>query len=472
MRRWAVLFSVAFFLLNVPAAGAESPASTAEDRAGLEVTVYNVSLGLVKDQREVSVPAGESELKFMNVASWVNPASVRIRSITDPESLSVLEQNFEYDLLSPEKLMEKYVGKEVRIVTKNPYTDKEEVVTATILSVNNGVVLRIGDEITFGYEGRMIFPSVPENLISRPTLVWLLSNTLDTGKQVIEVAYLTEGIAWSADYVLTLAGGEDEAGLAGWVTIDNQSGATYEDARVKLVAGDVARVQDDQLMAFAMERKALRADEDQFAERAFFEYHLYTLGRTTTIKDNQEKQISLLSAEGIPLRKEYVYRGAVQYYTSRYRQLESDKKVGVYVEFENREEDNLGMPLPAGTVRLYKADHEGSLQFLGEDSIDHTPRDETVRVKVGEAFDVKGSRKQTDWEKLGSTVFEAAFEVTLRNRKEEDIVVKVMEPIPGDWKMIDASHDYEKEDAFTVAFELPVEAGGETVLSYRVRMKF
>jgi hypothetical protein len=417
MRRWAVLFSVAFFLLKASAAGAESPVSTSEDISGLEVTVYNVSLGLVKDQREVALRGGESELKFMNVASWIIPASVRIRSIIDPESLSVLEQNFEYDLLSPEKLMEKYVGKEVRIVTKNPYTDKEEVVTATILSVNNGVVLRIGDEITFGYEGRMIFPSVPENLISRPTLVWHLRNTLDTGKQVIEVAYLTSEIRWSADYVLTLAEGEEEAGLAGWVTIDNQSGATYENARVKLVAGDVGRVGEEPVMGFAMERKALRADAEQFVERAFFEYHLYTLGRTTTIKDNQEKQISLLSAERIPLRKEYVYRGAAQYYTSRYRQLESDKKVGVHIEFENREEDNLGMPLPAGTVRLYKADHEGSLQFLGEDSIDHTPKDETVRVKVGEAFDVKGSRRQVEWEKLGSVVFEAAFEVTTSLRR-------------------------------------------------------
>jgi hypothetical protein len=472
MRRWPVLFFVTLFFLNVPVARAESPASSSADRTGLEVTVYNENLGLVKDQRDVALPRGESELKFMNVAEWINPASVRIRSITDPESLSVLEQNFEYDLLSPEKLMEKYVGKEVRIVTRNPYTDKEEVVTATILSVNNGAVLRIGDEITFGYEGRMIFPSVPENLISRPTLVWLLSNALDTGRQVIEVAYLTEGIWWRADYVLTLSEGEEEAGLGGWVTINNESGAAYEDAGVKLVAGDVARVREEPQLAFALERKAMRADEKQFAERAFFEYHLYTLGRTTTIKNNQEKQIRLLSAEGIPLRKEYVYRGAVQYYTSRYRQLESDKKVGVYIEFENREEDRLGMPLPAGTVRLYKADHEGSLQFLGEDSIDHTPRDETVRVKVGEAFDVKGSRKQTDWEKLGSGVFEAAFEVTIKNHKEEDIVVKVIEPIPGDWRMLDASHDYEKEDAFNVSFELPVEARGEITLAYRVRMKF
>jgi len=409
----------------------------------------------------------------MDVASQIIPASVHIKSIIDSGSLLVLEQNYEYDLLNPQKLLDKYVGKDVKLYYKNPYTEREEIVTATLLSNNGGPIFKIGNDITFGHPGRIIFPGVPENLISKPTLVWLLDNSL-TSAQKVEASYLTNGINWRADYVLTLNEKDDRADLSGWVTIDNKSGATYTNARLKLVAGDVNRVKDEYEYRDKMLRVAEAAAKaaPQFQEEEFFEYHIYTLQRPSTIKDNQTKQISLITAGDIPVKKELVYYGAKYYYYSQYGEVVSNQKVGVFVEIENKKEYNLGIPLPKGIVRVYKHDSEGSLQFVGEDRIDHTPKDEKVRVKLGDAFDVVGSRKQTDWKKIASDTYEAAFELSLRNHKKEDIMVKVVEPIPGDWTMLSSSHEYTKTEAFTAEFAIPVPKDKEIKLTYRVRMRF
>ncbi len=452
---------------------AQSLSSGQEDQTGVAVTIYNVNLGLVKDQRSIPLPQGQGELKFMDVASQIIPTSVHIKSLADPDSLQVLEQNYEYDLLNPQKLLDKYVGKEVKLYSKNPYTEREEIVTATLLSNNGGPIFRIGDEITYGHPGRIIFPGVPENLISKPTLVWLIENRLKS-RQDIEASYLTNGINWRADYVVTLNEKDTMADLSGWVTIDNKSGATYKNAKLKLVAGDVHRVKDEYEYRDKMMRAAEMAAKaaPQFKEEEFFEYHIYTLQRTSTIKENQTKQISLVTADSIPVRKELLYRGAAYYYYNRYGEAMTNQKVGVFIEIENKKEHNLGIPLPKGTVRVYKKDPEGSLQFVGEDSIDHTPKDEKVRVKLGEAFDVIGSRKQTDWKKIASDTYEAAFEISLRNHKKEDVVVKVIEPIPGDWTMLSASHDHKKTEAFTAEFNITVPKDKEQKLTYRVRMRF
>ncbi len=444
-----------------------------EDQTGIALTIYNVNLGLVKDQRELRMPAGTGELKFMDVASQIIPASVHIKSLVNAGSLQVLEQNYEYDLLNPQKLMDKYVGKEVKLYQKNPYTEREEIVSATLLSNNGGPIFRIGDEVTFGHPGRIIFPGVPENLISKPTLVWLIENSLSS-PQKVEASYLTNGINWRADYVVTLNDKDDKADLSGWVTIDNQSGATYRDAKIKLVAGDVNRVKDQGMYEQRMMKVAAAAAkaEPQFREEEFFEYHIYTLQRQATVKENQTKQISLVNADDIKVKKELVFYGAQYYYRSRYGESISNQKVAAYVEIANRKEDNLGIPLPKGTVRVYKKDGEGSLQFVGEDSIDHTPKDEKVRVKLGDAFDVVGTRKQTDWKKIASDTYEASFEISLRNHKKEDVVVRVVEPIPGDWTMLSASHDYKKTEAFTAEFNIPVQKDKETRLTYRVRIRF
>jgi len=447
--------------------------SSLEDQTGVAVTIYNVNLGLVKDQRSIILPDGSGELKFMDVASQIIPASVYIKSLVNPDSLRVLEQNYEYDLLNPQKLLDKYVAKEVKLYSRNPYTEREEIVTATLLSNNGGPIFRIGDEITFGHPGRIIFPGMPENLISKPTLVWLIENSLRS-PQKVEASYLTNGINWRADYVVTLNDKDTEADLSGWVTIDNKSGAIYKDARLQLVAGDVNRVKDEYEYQDKMMRVAEMAAKaaPQFKEEEFFEYHLYTLQRPSTIKENQTKQISLVTADSVPVRKELLYHGAAYYYHNRYGEAITNQKVGVFVEIENKKEHNLGIPLPKGTVRVYKQDAEGGLQFVGEDSIDHTPKDEKVRVKLGDAFDVVGSRRQTDWKKIASDTYEAAFEISLRNHKKEDVVVKVIEPIPGDWTMLSSSQDYKKSEAFTAEFNIPVPKDKETKITYRVRMRF
>lgn len=449
-------------------------ASGAEDQKGVALTIYNVNLGLVKDQREIRLALGTGELRFMDVASQIIPTSVYIKSLINHNSLQILEQNYEYDLLNPQKLLDKYVGKEVKLYYKNPYTEREEIVSATLLSNNGSPIFKIGNEITFGHPGRVIFPHLPENLISKPTLVWLIENNLSS-TQKVEASYLTNGINWRSDYVVTLNDKDDRADISGWVTIDNKSGAAYKNARLKLVAGDVNRVKDEYEYKNKMLRVAEMAAKPasvQFKEEEFFEYHIYTLQRQATIKDNQTKQISLVKAGSIPVKKELLYYGARYYYYNRHGEAISNQKVGVFVEIANKKEHNLGMPLPKGTVRVYKNDKEGSLQFVGEDSIDHTPKDEKVRIKLGDAFDVVGSRKQTDWKKIAYDTYEAGFEISLRNHKKEDVVVKVVEPIPGDWTMLFSSHAYNKTEAFTAEFNIPVPKDKEVKLTYRVRTRF
>jgi hypothetical protein len=474
------LCSTIFFTASIfnSAFAAENPpqklpvmATTQADQTGVALTVYNVNLGLVKDRRNISLAKGRGELRFMGVAAQIIPASVHIRSLADPESLIVLEQDYEYDLMSPQKLMDKYVGKEVKLYQKNPYTEREEVVSATLLANNNGPIYRIGNEITFNHPGRVIFPSLPESLIAQPTLVWLLENNLSK-PQTVETSYLTSGITWKADYVMTLNEDDTKSDLSGWVTIDNGSGAAYRDATLKLVAGDVNRVLEEQ-PRLMMARKEMTAEAaPQFKEEGFFEYHIYTLKRPSTIKDNQSKQISLFTSEAIPIKKELLLRGANHYYFGRNGEVMSNQKVGVFIEIANRKEERLGIPLPKGKVRVYKQDSEGGMQFIGEDAIDHTAKDEKLRIKVGDAFDVVGSRKQTDWKKTASDTYETAFEINIRNHKQEDVLVRVVEPIPGDWQMLSSSLDYTKGDAHTAEFRVPVKKDGETRLTYRVRMRY
>jgi len=452
---------------------ADQRSSGVEDQTGIEVTVYNSNIGLVKDKRQLRLDKkGIVELRFMDVASKIIPESVSIKPITNPNNFSVLEQNYEYDLLNPMKLVDKYVGKQVKLLSKNPYTDKEEVVTATILSNNdNNPVYKIGNEITFNYPGRIIFPEVPANLISKPTLVWLLDNRV-TSKQDLEVLYLTNGINWRCDYVLVLNNNDTKSDLSGWVTIDNKSGASYNNAVLKLVAGDIHRVKTKRVMeadtAVFMKPTAAPA----FKEEAFFEYHIYTLDRKSTIKQNQTKQISLLSAQDIPVKKEFIYTGRDYYLLNLYRDPIKTGKVGVFIEMANKKENNLGMPLPKGILRVYKYDSQGSLQFVGEDSIDHTPKDEKINIKLGDAFDVVASRVQTGYEKISKNIIEVAFEISLRNHKKEDITVKVIETMTGDWKILESSHEYKKKDAFHITFDVPVKKDKEIKLTYKARVRY
>lgn len=460
------------FAAWLPTAVAATLTSTLADQSQVSLTIYNSNLGLVKDIRMIQVAEGENELRFMDVASQIMPTTVHIKSLTDTASLNVLEQNYEYDLLSPEKLMEKYVGKEVRLLDKNDYTGQEVFTSATLLSTNGTPVYQVGNEIHIGLPGRVILPELPGNLIAKPTLVWLLNST-PAGPQTIEASYLTNAITWQADYVAVLNADDTKADLSGWVSIDNQSGATYTNASLKLVAGDVNRVQPKVMrrQMMAMAEMAAAPPAPQFEEESFFEYHLYSLDRQTTVKDNQSKQMTLLSASDIPITKRLIFEGNQAYYIQSYGSPLPSQKVSVLLEIANAQKNNLGMPLPKGTVRVYKADAQGSLQFIGEDRIEHTPKDETVKIKMGEAFDVVGERRQTQFQRISKTVSEVAWEISLRNHKDEAVTVRVNEPMAGDWEVLSASHQHKKPDAHTLRFEVPIPEDSEVKVSYRVRVQ-
>jgi hypothetical protein len=451
--------------------------TTLNDQTDLSVTVYNSNIALVRDVRTLTLPSGQFRLKLMDIAATVNPATVHFRSLNEPEKLGVIEQNYEYDLLEPAKLLNKYVGKEVtlvRSVIENGSTKREEV-KATLLANNNGPVWKIGNDIvTGGYAESYRFPEVPANLFDRPTLLMSLENS-GSHKQQIEASYLAGNLSWNSDYVLTVERDDKSADLDGWVTLTNNSGTAFHNAKLQLVAGDLNRVpvagaRMEMNMAPAPMAKA-RAD--QFVQENFSEYHLYSLGRKTSVEDKETKQISLLQGSGIPISKRLVVNGQNFYYHNQQNPgmpLKDD--VMVYYKFKNEEKSGLGMPMPAGNVRVYQKDSKGNLLFVGEDRIDHTPKDETLNVHIGNAFDVVSERKQTDYKRIDTHTWEMEFEITLRNHKDSAISVEVNEPIGGDWEMLASSYKYTKTAAFAAQFNVPVAANGTSVLKYRVRARW
>jgi len=450
-------------------------ATTLDDQVDLAVTVYNSDIALVRDVRNVRLAAGEADLHFMDIAATVNPATVHMRSLTDPSQLSVLEQNYEYDLLEPDKLLRKYVGRDVTLVrsrTENG-TTKEEEVKAHLLSYNNGPVWRIGNEIVTGLGADHIrFPELPDNLYTHPTLIWTLANS-GAARQRLETSYLAGGLSWNADYVLTVSKDDKLADLDGWVTLGNRSGTAFRNARLQLVAGNLHRVQ--QLMADEvrsdMAVKAIAAAP--MAQESFSEYHLYTLGRKTTINNAETKQVSMLSGTGVPIHKRYVVDGQAFYYrNTQHPGSPIADVVQVFYEFKNAESGGLGMPMPAGNVRVYQADSKGGVQFVGEDRIGHTPKDETLNLKIGDAFDVVCERSQVDFQKVGTDTYDVAYKITLRNHKATPVTVEVNEPIGGTWRMLNASHQWTKTAAWAAKFTVPVAADGSVDLTYRVRVTY
>ena len=457
------------FAAGEAAAAAARATVTQEQQKDVAITIYNGNLGLVKDIRDLALGPGTHEVKFMDVAAQIDPTTVHLKSLTDAAGVRILEQNYEYDLLNPQKLLDKFVGKKVKLMVGDG-----SLIEATLMSNNNGPIYQINGQIHLGHHGRVILPDLPDNLIPKPTLVWLLHNR--TGRpQRVEASYLTTGINWKADYVVVLNARDNGGDLSGWVTVDNKSGATYTDAALKLVAGDVHRARTRREMADALEyaaKAAPAAPPRQFQQESFFEYHLYSLEGRTTIKQNQMKQISLLNVTEIPIRKELRYYGASQYYRGQLGTPLSNQKVGVFLEIANKEQHRLGIPLPKGTVRVYKAAADKSLQFIGEDSIDHTPKDEKVKIKMGEAFDVVGERTQRDWRKIAVGVYETEWDVQIRNHKKEDVEVTIIEPVPGDWDVLKTSHPYEKIQAHTLQYLVKVPKDGKTTVNYRVRMRW
>lgn len=464
--------------LSAPLMAAEEIRSTLQDQQSVAVTIYNENLALVKDQRRLQLSPGSNALAFRDVSALIRPETALLRSINTPGKLSVIEQNFDFDLLTPEKLLEKFVGKGVGILRTNPATGVETTEQAQVLSANNGVVLKFQDRIETGVPGRIVYPDVPANLRDRPTLVMSLNNT-GASQQDVELSYLTGGLGWRADYVAELNANEDKMDLSGWVTLTNTSGTSYRNAKLQLVAGDVNQIREQMRPMRAMAKTAVM-EMDAAApmrEESLLEYHLYSLDRPTSIAENQTKQVALMSASQVPVRKELLLRGDEYYYQSSVGDLGQKIKVGVFIEFDNKEASRLGLPLPKGTMRVYKKDGSGNAQFVGEDSIDHTPKNEKVRLKLGQSFDVTADKKQTDFKKLpnpakGNALFESAYEIVLKNAKKEPVTVVIQEPVPGDWKMLKSSHEHSKAASNTAVWQINVPAEGKTTLTYRVQVKY
>jgi len=442
----------------------------------VELTVYSGDLGLVKEIRTLALSEGENLVRYSHVPSSINPASVHFSSLSDPEGTVVLEQDYEYDLVNTRKLLQKYVDRQIALTT-----EQGTVYTGTLLSGVDDAILATGDGIKvirLSHIQEFFFPELPEGLITKPTLVWLLVASAE-GEQRVRVTYLTGGINWQADYIGLLAPDDESLSMTGWVTLDNKSGATYKEARLKLVAGDIHRAPEVGRMVSMAERVVeLPVPAPAVEERAFFEYHVYEVQRPVTVRDRQTKQIEFVAAPSVEVEKVFVYEASPPF-SPRYGGeivepdygVRSDAKVQVRLEFVNEEDRGLGLPLPQGTVRVYKEDVGGGAEFVGEDRIDHTAKDEEISLYLGNAFDIVGERVQTRFRQLAERVIEESYEITLRNHKTEDVSVRIIEHLfrAQDAEIVASSADYEMLDATTIQYEVEVSADGEAKIEYTVR---
>lgn len=433
--------------------------AASQDKTKNEVTVYNQNLALVKEYRTMDLSSGNNIIKYVDVASQIDPTSVMFR---DPKSQNtvVVEQNYEYDLVSSDKLLDKYLDKEITVTSDN------ESFTGKLLSRSGGITLQTQKGVVVLNNVKKIEYPDAAGLLTKPTLIWQIY-TDSSGSREVETTYLTGGMNWKANYIATIDQSDSKANIKGWVTIENNAGTAYPDAKLKLVAGDINRIEAPQywyekgMPVPTATSYAVGAPPPDFTQEGLFEYHLYTLQRPTTLNNNEIKQISLLSADDVPAKKEYSYDGA-----------RDGEKVKVTLNITNSEENGLGMPLPKGVVRAYKADSDGQLQFLGEDSIDHTPKDEKLRINVGNAFDIVGKRTVTDREGLGSYGIRESYSIELKNHKTEDAKITVTEHLYGNWQVTKASEQYKKKDANTIEFEVNVPKDGTKTITYTAEIRY
>lgn len=428
----------------------------------MSLTVYNQDLALVRDVRTVTLQQGVVPVSFTDVASRIDPTSVHCSSLTAPGKFEVLEQNFEYDLVDAVKVMNKYIDSAIRVVTENG-----DAFQGTLLSVSGGDIVLSGKtgEITILRAAAIQhfdFPALPDGLVTRPTLNWLVRNTGPVSQKT-QIEYLTHGISWHAEYVGVVNKGDDRLDLAGWVSIDNQSGKTYRNATLKLIAGDVNLVSERRTPAIYKNGAVMMAESaaPQFEEKSFFEYHMYTLQRRADVRDRQIKQLSLFPSASCSSDKIYVYDGA------RY-----GNKVRVEMEVANSSKNGLGIPLPKGKVRVYKTDSDGTLQFIGEDLIDHTPKNEKIRLFLGNVFDIVGERVRKQVTKVSEHAREEVYEITVRNRKEKSVEITVCEHAWGDWKIMESTLPYIKKDASRFEFTLTAPPDRETKLTYKLYIQY
>jgi hypothetical protein len=469
------LAALVTFLVCGPVVAAPAAKAAAEEE-GVALTIYNQNFAVVKEVRALAIDGKVATVQFKDVAKQIDPTSVTFKSLTDPTGTSVLEQNYEFDLVSADKLLDKYVDKPLTVVTKQGKSydgllqsfDPQQL----ILKARAGLVMVQRPDNVQNIE----FGELPAGLLTRPTLVWKVA-TEKPGKHLAQVTYQTRALSWVSDYSAIINAADTQMDLSGWVTITNQSGGAYKDAKVKLIAGEVNRIQPPMQQMRraidAVEKAGAMADRTAgFEEKAFFEYHMYTLGRPTTVNENQVKQIELLTANEIPVLKRYVFEPQGRYWHPRYGKA-NEYKINVFVEFKNSKEAKLGMPLPKGRVRVYKRDPaDNSLEFVGEDQIDHTPKDEELKLYVGDSFDIVGEKTVTD-HKQGDRWSQDSVKNEIRNHKDEDIKVLVREHLNmAQWELTAKSMDFKKIDASTIEFELAVPKNGKAEVTYTVMYRW
>ena len=452
------------------------PAQASEP--GVSLTVYNQGTALVRDRRQFDLTAGFNEIAFTDVASQMDPTSVLFRSLTDPDGTLVLEQNYEFDLVGVAALLQRYLDQPIRVLTQDGTAYE-----GTLLSAQGDIILEAANGrvmvVTQGSIQDFSFPELPEGLITRPTLVWSLQ-TEEEGTHDVEVTYLTGGITWTADYVLLLGTDERSLDLDGWISLNNNSGASFENALLKLIAGDLQRLPMADMVAMEEGYGGGAPTPPAVEQREFFEYHLYEIPRPVTVNDREIKQIEFVSAAGIAADRFFVYDGlqCQNYYwycaPSGYPQTDpgygvaTNPRVMVMVEFDT---DDIGADLPRGRVRVYQEDIDGAALLIGEDTIDHTPEGETVRLYVGDAFDIIGQRIQTDFRTPNTHTLEEEYSITLTNHKDEAVEVRVVEHLSrwSEWRIFNSNADHTEMDSSTIEFRVEVPANGETTIHYGVR---
>jgi hypothetical protein len=449
------------------------------------LTIYNQNFAVVRESVPLDLKAGVSEARYADMVSQLEPDSVILRDPRGQAKFQILEQSYRNDPVTQDLLLSLFEGKTIDFFVKEPNKPDATVQGKIVRSgykTRTQPVIEVNGRVQFSLPGLPVFPSLGDDTVLNPTLSWKIESAKDA-KFDAELAYVTGGFTWEADYNIVSPEKGDTADIVGWVTVKNESGKTFKEARVKLMAGDVHKIQPPAAPPMAYAAKAMAMREEMapaVTEKAFDEFHLYTLANKTTLRDREAKQVEFVRAAGVRLERVYVYDGAqlggwragMSYGGNPGYGTESNKKVSVYREFKNAQESKLGVPLPKGRVRFYTQDAaDQSLQFVGENTIDHTPKDETVRLYTGDSFDLVGERKRTDF-----TVNEAnrraseSYEIKVRNHKKEPVEIRVVEHLFrwSNWEIKDKSQPFEKKDAQTVEFRVPLKPDEEKTVTYTV----
>jgi len=425
-----------------------------QEQKSVSLTAYNNNLGVVREIRNINLQKGTAAITLTDVAELIDPTSVHIKL-----NANVLEQNYQYDLVSLDKVLKKYINQNIQLLSSNGELIEGKLLSSfgnqIVLQKNNGGLIMIPnvDKYTFSVN------SLPEGLITKPSLIWMVESK-QAGAQEAEITYQTRGINWHAEYVAVLNKDDSALDLNSWISLENQSGASYKNAKLKLVAGDVNIVQPQPRFSGIKKDFMMAEAANQFEEQEFFEYHIYDLQRPTTISNNETKQISLFEAAGIKASKKYLY--------SNYR---GNNKIAVSIEFDNSEKNNLGMPFPKGKVRVYKSDGK-STEFVGENFIDHTPKNDKIQLKIGDAFDLISEEVQKENIRISDKVYEQVWEIKLKNHKSENVVIDVERFLGSNWEIKNSNMEYNKKDAQRIVFQAPVKTNSETIIKYTVRYNY